>query len=229
MGSVYEYFINNCPQTREKAVKTSSLLSNIPKLKSSIWFICFPLLFWLHPLRKGDYKRVSHCISVYTHPYRDEDCHCLRHQRWCSEGVPRPPWASPCPWGTTRTSGGVSHVIHYHNDSLWSSLVWNLGPTLIFCLSNFCSWPVKFDAFFILDLRLFEVRRFLRRKLRLRWFLFRITTKWVTKHLIVVPLTMSHPIFVDEPSQINANTPYGTSTWCLGHHGDLYLASSNLL
>ena len=37
MGSVYEYFINNCPQTREKADKTSSLLPNIPKLKSSIW------------------------------------------------------------------------------------------------------------------------------------------------------------------------------------------------
>ena len=37
-------------------------------------------------------------------------------------------------------------------------------------------------------------------------------TKWVTKHFKVALLTVSHSISVEEPSQINANTP----TWCLG-------------
>ena len=41
-------------------------------------------------------------------------------------------------------------------------------------------------------------------------------TKWVTINLKVAPLTVSHSISVDEPSQINANSPYGTTTWCLG-------------
>ena len=36
----------------------------------------------------------------------------------------------------------------------------------------------------------------------------------MTKHVKVAPLTVSQS--VDEQSQNKANTPYGTTAWCLG-------------
>ena len=36
------------------------------------------------------------------------------------------------------------------------------------------------------------------------------------KHVKVAPLTVSQSISADEQSLNAANTPYGTTTWCLG-------------
>ena len=38
----------------------------------------------------------------------------------------------------------------------------------------------------------------------------------MTKHVKVAPLTVSQSVSADEQSQNKANTPYGTTAWCLG-------------